>query len=616
MANYLSLEEAAKKLGVPTEKLVELRSQGQIRGFRDGASWKFPENEIDRLQDELGDALSGGSGILVEDDDLMLSSSIIGGDHALSDDGSDLGIGSESGLLGVSGSDVNLVASEGDGSDVAIVASDTDLLKESSGVDLLEIDSADLQLNDPAILHDSAQLDLAIEPNAGSTGPVTDAELKEISESHPDVLAPESDISLDSVASNDSGILSDVGSLSSSDSGSLLGIGDDEIKLNTDSDLSFSGSEPDDDSGEELIGEDDDDSAMDVIGSDIGTVKSAGASSLELMSDLGLDSEDSAPDVLGGSRGADVLSELDLLSAEQQGSGLISGDSEDLLGSSGVSNSSGLGSSMGVDMLGDSALGDIDDALADDDDLVIADDDDDLVISSAGSDISVAGDSGINLMSPSDSGLSLESEPLDLAGSSISALDLGAELSDGGSSGSGVGGGSGSMVDFQADEEFQLSPSGVGLDADIESGSQVIEVEDSAEAIGEAVEFEDVGAVEADPFGGDVFGDAPGLDADNAFGDAGDGFGGFGDGDEAVAIEDDGEAIALDGSSMASASGAAVSAYEIPFSMLQCVSLMLVLCVMALGGMLMTDLVRNMWTYSETSAPVSALTDSLISLIE
>ncbi len=148
----------------------------------------------------------------------------------------------------------------------------------------------------------------------------------------------------------------------------------------------------------------------------------------------------------------------------------------------------------------DSDLDGLDDALADDDDLVIADDDDDLVISNAGSDISVAGDSGINLMSPSDSGLSLESEPLDLAGSSISALDLGAELSDGGSSGSGIGsgsgGGSGSMVDFQADEEFQLSPSGVGLDADIESGSQVIEVEDS-EAIGEAVEF-----------GDDAFGDA------------------------------------------------------------------------------------------------------------
>ncbi len=120
-------------------------------------------------------------------------------------------------------------------------------------------------------------------------------------------------------------------------------------------------------------------------------------------------------------------------------------------------------------------------------------DDDDLVLSCLGSDSSVAGDSGINLMSPSDSGLSLESEPMDLAGSSISALDLGQELSE--ESGS-SGGGSGSMVDFQADEEFQLSPYGISLEPDFESGSQVIEVEES-EAIGEPIEFADAGVAEA-----------------------------------------------------------------------------------------------------------------------
>ena len=53
MANYLSLEEAAAKLGISTDRLVELRSQGQVRGFRDGSSWKFPDSEVDRLKDEL-----------------------------------------------------------------------------------------------------------------------------------------------------------------------------------------------------------------------------------------------------------------------------------------------------------------------------------------------------------------------------------------------------------------------------------------------------------------------------------------------------------------------------------------------------------------------------------
>lgn len=531
MANYLSLEEAAKKLGISTDRLVDLRSQGQVRGFRDGASWKFPEDAIERLAEDLAGA------------------------------GSDLGIGGES-LLPGSGSDVGLVASGAAGSDVELVTNESDFMMESEGNDLLEIDSAELQLNDSAISHDSAQLDLAVEPNAGSTGPVTDEELREISESHPDVLPPERPR-----AGGGSDLL-DIGGDDDSD----------DLRLDSGSDLSFSTSPEDQDSGEELIGLDED-SSLEVLSSGLepsgsgASGSGAGASSLELMDDL---------DVLGGSdaasagsRSDDVLSELDLLGAEQQGSGLISGDSADLLAGSGLGVGSG-----------------VDDALDDDDDLVIADDDDDLVLGSAGSDISVAGDSGINLMSPSDSGLSLESEPLDLAGSSISALDLGAELGDGSGSGSGPRSGSGRAGgEFEADEEFQLSPSGIGLDADIESGSQVIEVEDS-EAIAEPVEF-----AEAEPLGGDVFAEE---------GEAG----------EVLALDEEGEAIAIDDTESSSAvMPAAAGAYEVPFTMLQCVTLVLIICVMSLGGMLMTDLVRNLWAYSEPSTPVSSLTDSLISLM-
>ncbi len=512
MANYLSLEEAAQKLGISAEQLVDLRSQGKVRGFRDGASWKFPDDAIEQLAEEIGD------------------SGLIDGE------GSDLGIGG----------DVNLVASQGTDAGVEVVSGESDL---EVSEDLLEIDSAELQLNDPAIMHDSAQLDLAIDPNAGSTGPVTDDELKQISESHPDVVAPEAG--------------------AGEGSGSMLDL-ESELSLQAGSDLSFASGEPDEDSGEELIGADED-SAMDVLGSDVdpagSRTGSGGVSSLELMSDL------DEPADLMGSRSVDVLSELDLLGSDKSGSGVISGDSGSLLGS-------GLGSGVGSGL--GSSLGDV---LADDE-LVIADDDDDLVISGAGSDISVAGDSGINLMSPSDSGLSLESEPLDLAGSSISALDLGQEVSEGGSS----GGGSGSMVDFQADEEFQLSPSGISLEPDFESGSQVIEVEES-EAIGEPIEFGDAGVVE-----GDAFGSEP----------------------EAVEVlgMDEGEqaGISVDETAAVSAigSGGGYNAYEVPFTLMQCVTLVMVLAVLSIGGMLMTDLVQNMWAYSPTDAPVSSLTDSLI----
>ena len=541
MATYLSLEEAAKKLGIPAATLIDLRSQGQVRGFRDGSSWKFPENEIDRLKDELPNMSGLGSGILAADAGGSSAGSVIGGDGAAdaSGSGSDLELGEEGGSTG--GSDVNLVPSgDGTGSDVKVVAGDS-----GSG---LAIDLDELELAGSAISHDSGELNLA------------------------------------------SGEQQDASSSPTPGPGSEINLGDDSGEL----DLMGDAATPDPASGS---GDSIDLSA--VSGGD-------SPSSLEMMSDLDLSSD--ADDVLSSksSVGGDVLSELDLLAGEAGGSGLITGDSESLLGSSLMGASSG--GSSGVD-----------DALADDDDLIIADDDDDLVVSNMGSDISIAGDSGINLMSPSDSGLSLESEPLDLAGSSISALDLGAEINEGSGTGSGntpgsglapVADTSGSAIDFQADEEFQLSPSGIGLEATEESASQVIDVEESDVAEAEPVEFGDAG---------DAFADS-GFAADDAFGDdaaAGglDDMGALdGGGLDDAAVADDGMGIDTS-NAMAPMASAGAAAYEVPFTLLQTIGLLLIIGTLSLSGMLMTDLVRNMWTYAEPSAPVSSLTDALIGVM-
>ena len=562
--SYLSLEEAAAKLGISTDRLVELRSEGQVRGFRDGASWKFPDTEIDRLADELGAGDSFGSGILVEPGAGEGASigSIIGGDAASEGEGSDLGIGSEKLKEGSTGSDVNLVTgSKDDGSDVALVAAaDSELDSVDSDFDsegLAEIDSAELQLNDPALMGDMEDsVDIAIDPKEGSTGPVAKAEIE---------------------------------AAKSSTDGITMSSGDVSAKMGDD--FAYAGGLQEDDSDDLMLGDESEDSLD--IGEEL-KVEGTSASSLELMSDLDAPSTD-APIK---SQSGDVLSELDLLGGEKEsgsGSGLISGDSENLL------TSSGLGSGLGSSVLNAAS----DDALDASDDLVIADDDAELMLDSV-SDISVAGDSGINLMSPSDSGLSLESEPLDLAGSSLSALDLGAELTDGSgiSSGSAVGG-DGSAVDFQsADEEFQLSPSGLGMDADIESSSQVIEVEDSEVVAGDAVDFQDefadagfadAGFAEAQPLASDAFGDAgdAGLESDMA----------------ADLVGDDEVSPAAVGMA------AGMGGYEVPFSLFQCLSLMFIVLTLSLGGMLMTDLVRNMWTYNEVSAPVSGLTESLISMM-
>lgn len=592
MATYLSLEDAAAKLGIPTEKLVDLRSQGQVRGFRDGASWKFPDTEIERLAEELPNLSGLGSGILAADGGGSKSGAIIGGDDSelsigdpiLDEDGSGGGSGIDLGmeLPAAGGSDVNLVAGDsGIGSDVKVVA-------DSSGSDV-PLDLDELSLEGSAVSHDSGELDLDLGSGNEGSGTAGGSSGGDLDISPADVAGASED--------SDEFNLGSALDLAGSDD---LVLGDEATPGPQSASLSGLEISSDNDSGDALASE----SSADL---DLGLASNEpAASSLELMDDLDL--KDSASSISGpGSVSGDVLSELDLLAGESAGSGLLSGDSENLLGSS----------LLGAEEGGSSG---VDDALADDDLLIADDDDGDLVVSSMGSDISIAGDSGINLMSPSDSGLSLESGPLDLAGSSISALDLGAELSDASGSGTGSseygsglvpGEDGGSAVDFQADEEFQLSPSGIQIEASDESASQVIDIEES-----ESVEVEaDFGEAEFDgddAFAGEVsFDDAPVAEAE--FGDDGGGMGSQSS-DNGIIESEAEDGISADSSRSASTPApiGAAGAYEVPFTLFQTVGLLLILMVMSLGGMLMTDLVRNMWSYAEPSAPVSSLTDMLI----
>jgi hypothetical protein len=323
----------------------------------------------------------------------------------------------------------------------------------------------------------------------------------------------------------------DAGDLVLEDSGSGAGTGGSSQRL--DSDLKLSADDDDDD---ELVL-----SADDELGSLSGSAAkpaSGVGSDVELGSDLGLS--------LGS--GSDLLAGLSPISKPS------TGQSDKLV--TGGSDVSPSGISLGSDL-----------ELSDDDDLVLG----------GGSDLALGADSGINLMSPSDSGISLEDEPLDLAGSGISGLDLAAEGSD--ASASGVSAGSG--IDFSQSEEFQLSPAGVA-DGDDDSGSQVIELEDSSE-----------------------FGDAAvALPADDGgFGDGGfgmDGDGGFG-------------GVALGGP----AAGPAVpmGTPEVPYSTPQVLLLLGVLLVMCLSGILVTDVVRNMWMWSDGASDLtSGFTQAVLSI--
>jgi len=535
--NYLPLDEAAQRLGISHEKLVEMRSRGAIRGFRDGASWKFPADEIERIAADMvsGDLDPGLSDLISEQEvgSLVNQGPVLGG-NAANDPDSDVGLGDESpaggntDMAGI-GSDVQTVSNQSDdlltSSSAAVMGVSDDLLAGGSAEDLMPVDDGDdLFMSDSGELtlsspEDSGRLELADEIKEGSTNPTLGSDLAD--------EKPSSKINSD------------------------LALESDPMEGHS--------------SSLEMLGED-----LELSAGESGSISG-----------------------LGSSTGQDVLSELDLLASGGSGGtgDLIRGDSDPaVLGGSDIAS--------GVNLAG-SGL-DFDDALNDDDELVIADDDDDLVLGGAGSDISIAGDSGINLMSPSDSGLSLESEPLDLAGSSISALDLGADLEGSGGPGSSGprsgSGGSGSLVDFQADEDFQLSPSGIDIEVEEDSGSQVIEVEDSG-TFGSGIDLVSgaipgAGGMGDDPFGAEVVADE-------------------------VIVDEmmDAEEIGVD--ETAAPAGATVvtrPAYETPYSLLSVISLVGILLVMSLGGMLMTDLMRNLWSYNEVATPVSSMTDALIEM--
>src|SRR3954469_1587393 len=67
---FLSLEEAADLLGIPKERLLTLRERNKVTGYKDGASWKFRSEAIEKLASEgLPDIDSSPSDLALNLDD-------------------------------------------------------------------------------------------------------------------------------------------------------------------------------------------------------------------------------------------------------------------------------------------------------------------------------------------------------------------------------------------------------------------------------------------------------------------------------------------------------------------------------------------------------------------
>lgn len=212
----------------------------------------------------------------------------------------------------------------------------------------------------------------------------------------------------------------------------------------------------------------------------------------------------------------------------------------------------------------------------------------DVVLGPSGSsDITLSpADSGISLASLSDSGLSLE-EPLDLAGGDEESLELGGDdvlsLSDDSDSAA--------IKELAVDDDFLLTPLEEASE-DGSSGSQVIAL-DSESDFGEASLLDDAG-------------DAGLLEED-----LGEGFGA------------DLGAAPLVGAGMASGAGLAaaapagtMAAREAPYTTLNIISLGVCVLFLTLTGMMMADLLRNMWSWDSPYSVNSTLMDTILGLFE
>jgi hypothetical protein len=100
----ITLEEAAQMLRVTPSELSEMRQRQEVYGYRDGGSWKFKQEDIEKLVSDRGSSgssVTSSSGI---DFDLPASASGVGLPFDMDDAKSDpLGLGSGSKLTSGSG---------------------------------------------------------------------------------------------------------------------------------------------------------------------------------------------------------------------------------------------------------------------------------------------------------------------------------------------------------------------------------------------------------------------------------------------------------------------------------------------------------------------------------
>jgi excisionase family DNA binding protein len=473
---FTSLEDAAKQLSVSRDRLNQLREAGKVRAYRDGASWKFRAEDIEKLvRDGIPQLDAAPSDIALDLDEPEPAGEAAnsGVDLDLAEDD---GAGSPASDLSLEDVDEPTVAGlDDEGSDALAIDLDENPINLSDSILLSEAELGDSPGRPPSTIIGKADLDadLDLSPPPSGAGPASDVK-----------LAPASDI---------------------------LPAGDDDLALELPS-------------------------------------PSGNFARLEEL-EVDLEAESSrimSPEDVAKAKGAAAAASKPTESGELR---LAPTDSDPGRGTSDIGLAGSAAS--GTGLTGLSAL-----ELEDDDDQVLGD----------GSDVTLSSESsGINIISPSDSGLALDEVSLDLSGSAPigSSLDLGNLSADDMpleplSVGSGV-------TEAKIGD-FQLTPLGEDETDEEKDSSQVIALDELSEEAGTAkvAGFGDSGMLTED-FG---VGLAPG----------------------AVVVSD---------------------TTDTPFSMWNVLGLGSCLVLLGLSGMMVYDLLRNMWSWDGVSGANSSLLEVL-----
>lgn len=527
MEKFVKFEEAVDKLGISADRLNQLREENELRAYRDGSSWKFRADDIERLvQDGVPEPAPPSDIGLVDPSDLVDASPLEGLPEL-----EDLELG---------------------------LASDDDLTAEGAAKRAREAGASELELE----LEDDTV-------TAGGSDASIDLRSETDDPSDPSDSILLSDEALgESMAAPPSTIIGK----------SELESKDADLELVTDDDGGKGASKRGSSASEVL---------SNVAGSGVLDDDEKGSghtSAFEGLEELELDlaaesgrilsppeTEGATPAAAGGEKKPTAKGDSDLTLSDVQLAGEDEGTDpipEELAAASGKPKKKDKGPSSDLELATDG-----------DDDFVLAE--------SGGSDITLdSADSGINLISPSDSGLALDDIPLEMGGSAIlESLSLDDDDKDADISlvASDVNVGEAPRAKLQTDDDFRLTPLG-DRDEDGDSSSQVIALDAG---------MEDLGGGEAGILGGD----------DMFAEDTGEG---------GLLAEDQDGAVDEFGAPGEYAPVAPRSDSE--YSVMNILGLGSCLVLLLFGSILMLDMVRNIWSWDHNLALNDSLLDSLLGL--